>query len=225
MMSIRWTRLARLPKIVFFLLSLLSPLALHADSISGKVADPSGALIPGVRIEITGATLPGPLVLTSDASGKFSSPDLKPGTYTLRLSRDGFEPLVETVDLTGGVNLQLSLAIARQRVDVNVLSKNPSTGNSDPVYRNLRGVGLGATYHFDKVTLPLDAATFEFDEGTLTFLNPVNGVVTGAVFIGQGNFKLKAMTLLSREELKRRTGSAEFEEGFTEIFSFHRERE
>ena len=206
-----------LPKILLFLFCLAGPLSLHADSISGKIADPSGALIPGVRIEITGGNLSQPLVLSSDATGKFSSPDLNPGTYTLRLTRDGFEPLVKAVELKGGVNLQLSLAIARQRVDVNVTSKSPSYGNSDPVYRNLRGLGLGATFHFDKVTIPLDAATFEFQQGTLTFLSPVNGVVTGAVFIGQGNFKLKALTSLNRQELKRRTGSSEFEEDFTEI--------
>ena len=33
------------------------------QDFSGKIADPSGALIPGVRIEITGATLAQPLVL------------------------------------------------------------------------------------------------------------------------------------------------------------------
>jgi hypothetical protein len=217
MIAIRWTPKSLLPKIVLFLFCLAAPLSLHADSISGKIADPSGALIPGVRIEITGGNLAQPLVLSSDATGKFSSPDLTPGSYTLRLTRDGFEPLVKTVDLKGAVSLQLSLAIARQRVDVKVTSKSPSYANSDPAYRNLRELGLGATFHFDKIILTLDAATFEFQQGTLTFLNPVDGVVTGAVFIGEGNLKLKGVTFLDRQELKRRTGSSEFEEDFTEI--------
>jgi hypothetical protein len=217
MIAIRWTPKSLLPKIVLFLFCLAAPLPLHADSISGKIADPSGALLPNVRIEITGANLAQPLVLSSDATGKFSSPDLTPGTYTLRLTRDGFEPLVKTVDLKGAVSLQLSLAVARQRVDVKVTSKSLSYANSDPAYRNLREVGLGATFHFDKVTIPLDAGTFEFQQGTLTFLSPVEGVVTGAVFIGEGNLKLKGVTYLDRQELKRRTGSPEFEEQFTEI--------
>ena len=217
MTAIRRKPLSLLPTIALFLCCLASPFALRADSISGKIADPSGALLPGVRIEITGGNLAQPVVLSSDNTGKFSSPDLPPGTYTLRLTHDGFEPLAKTVDLKGALNLQLSLAIARQQVNVNVNGKSSSYANSDPVYRSLRGLGLGATFHFDKVTLPLDAATFNFQEGTLTFLGPVDGVVTGAVFIGQGTFKLKAATFLGGQELKRRTGASEFEEDFTEI--------
>jgi hypothetical protein len=206
------------PKIVLLLLCLVCPLSLRADSITGKIADPSGALIPGVQIEITGGNLTQPLVVLSDATGKFSSPNLTPGTYTLRLTHDGFEPQVQTVDLKGIASLQLNLAVARQHVDLNVTSKSPSSyANSDPIYRNLREVGLGATFHFDNVTIPLDAATFEFQQGTLTFLSPVDGVVTGAVFVGKGNFKLKAPTFQSRQELTRRTGSPDFEEEFTEI--------
>ena len=206
------------PKIVLFLLCLVSPVSLRADSLSGKIADPSGALIPNVRIEITGPNLPQPLIVLSDATGKFSAPDLPPGTYTLRLTHDGFEPQLKSVDLKGALTLELSLAVARQQVDVKVTAKGPSAyANSDPAYRNLREVGLGATYHFDNVTMPLDAATFEFQQGTLTFLSPVEGVVTGAVFIGQGNFKLKGLTQQSTRELKRRTGAPEFEEDFTEI--------
>jgi len=163
MISNRRKPISLLPKIVLILFWLTGPVFLLADSISGTVADPSGALIPGVRIEIAGGTLAQPLVLSSDAAGKFSAPDLTPGTYTLRVTRDGFESLVKTVDLKGEVKLQLSLAIARQHVDVNVVGKNLGYANSDPMYRSLRGLGLGATFHFDKVTIPLDAATFEFN--------------------------------------------------------------
>ena len=83
-----------LSKIALLLLWLAGPSCLHADSISGTIADPSGALIPGARIEITGGNLALPLVLSSNNVGMFSSPDLSPGTYTLRVTRDGFEPLV-----------------------------------------------------------------------------------------------------------------------------------
>ncbi|MGA2850285.1 MAG: M1 family aminopeptidase [Terracidiphilus sp.] len=200
--------------ILFF---IAGPLHLHADSIFGTIADPSGALIAGARIEITGGDLAQPLVLSTDTVGRFSSPDLTPGTYNLRVTRDGFEPLVKTVELKGGVKLQLSLAIARQRVEVNVSGKSAVYGNSDPVYRKLRDLGLGSTFHFDKVTLPLDAATFEFQQGTLTFLSPVNGMVTGAIFIGEGHLNLKPVTALDTQELKRRVGTPEFDEDFTEI--------
>ena len=206
-----------LSMIVLLLFWLAGGFCLHAETISGTVADPSGALIPGVRVEITGGDLAQPLVFSSDTVGRFSSPDLKPGTYTLRVTRDGFESLVRTVEFKGRVNLQLSLAIARQHVEVNVPGNNVIYANSDPVYRNLRGLGLGTTFHFDKVTIPLDAATFEFHQGTLTFLSPVNGIVTGAIFIGEGHLNLKPLNALDAQELKRRVGSSEFDEDFSEI--------
>lgn len=209
--------LSLLPKLVLLLFWLAGPFCLHADTISGTVADPSGALIPGVRIEITGADLAQPIVLSSDSVGRFSSPDLKPGTYTLRLTRDGFASLERTVELKGAVNLPLSLAISRQRVQVNVPGKNLGYANSDPVYRQLRDLGFGSTFRFDNVTIPLDTATLQFQTGTLTVLSPVNGVVTGAIFIGEGHFHLKPVIFLDAHELKRRTGSSEVDEDFTEV--------
>ena len=217
MLAINRKPLSLLSNILLLLLWLASPLCLHADSIFGTIADPSGALIAGAQIEITGGDLAKPLVLSSDTDGKFSSSDLAPGTYTLRVTRDGFESLVKTVELKGGVKLQLSLAIARQRVEVNVSGKSGVYGNSDPVYRSLRTLGLGNSFHFDNVSLPLDTATFTFQHGTLTFLNPVNGMITGAIFIGEGHLNLKPMNVIATQELKRRAGTPEFDEDFTEI--------
>lgn len=217
MLAINRKPVSLLPKIVLLLLWLAGSIYLYADSISGTIADPSGALIPGAQIEITGGDLAAPLVLSSNTSGSFSSPDLKPGTYTLRVTRDGFEPLVKTVELKGGVKLQLSLAIARQRAEVTVPGKSGIYANSDAVYQSLRYLGPGTTFRFDNVTIPLDAATFQFQKGTLTFLSPVDGVVTGAIFVGEGHLNLKPFTFLDAQELKRRVGSPEFDEDFTEI--------
>src|SRR5215471_978417 len=111
-------------KLLMLLFWLVSPLCLHADTLSGTVEDQSGAVIPGARIEITGGDLTQPLVLSSDAVGKFSSPDLKPGTYSLRATREGFEPLVKTVELHGAVELELKLAIAQPRVEITVPGKS-----------------------------------------------------------------------------------------------------
>src|SRR5437879_12554397 len=69
-----------LPKLALLLLCLMSPVLLHAETMAGTVLDPSGAVIVGARIEITGGELTQPIVLSSDAQGKFVSPDLKPGS-------------------------------------------------------------------------------------------------------------------------------------------------
>jgi hypothetical protein len=204
-------------RIGLFFLWLVAPTWLHSETLSGAVVDQSGAVIVGARIEISGAELGSPVVLLSDGQGKFSFSDLKPGIYSLRVTRDGFEPLAKTVDVRGSVQLQLQLAIAQRREEIAVSSKNLAFANSDPVYRMLRGIGPGDTYRFDNFTLQSDTATFQFRKGTLTMLSPVNGMVTGAIFIGEGHFNLKPVLVLDAKELKRRSGSAEADEDFTDV--------
>ena len=67
---------------------------LRADTISGTVKDPSGAVVVGARIEITGGSLAQPMVLTSDETGKFAAPNLNSGKYSVRVVKEGFADLV-----------------------------------------------------------------------------------------------------------------------------------
>jgi hypothetical protein len=213
----RWRHFQSFLKTTLFLIWLMGPAWLSAQTISGTVQDQSSAVIAGARIEITGDNLTQPVVLSSDGLGKFASPELKPGTYSLRVTADGFEPLERTVDLHGAVQLQLALTIAKQKVNISVTGKSLAFANSDPVYRQLRAIGLGETRRVDNFTLPWDAAALQFEKGTLTVLRPVNGVVTGAIFIGDGHFNLKPAISLDARELSRRTGAAEVNEDFTEV--------
>src|SRR6202020_1113743 len=105
-------------------------------------------------------------------------------------------PLNQTIDLKTSLELNLTLVVATQQVSVTVPGTSLAFVNSDPVYRQLRQVGLGQTFRFDNFTLTCDGGTFHFDKGTLTFLSPVQGVVTGAIFIGEGHFNLKPVTAL-----------------------------
>jgi hypothetical protein len=204
-------------KLALILLWLTAPTWLRAQTISGTVQDPSGAVVVGARIEITGGDLTQSLVLSSDETGKFASPELKPGTYTVRLQQQGFDPLVKTVELQASVQVQLALTIAKQQVEISVAGKSLAFANSDPVYRQLRTLGPGATFRFDNFTMICDAAIFQFQKGTLTFLSPVDGVVTGAIFIGEGHFNLKPVIPIDVNELNRRTGADEFNEDFTDV--------
>ncbi|HEV8486975.1 MAG TPA: carboxypeptidase regulatory-like domain-containing protein, partial [Blastocatellia bacterium] len=204
-------------KLLLFLLGLVAPALVRSETISGTIQDPSGAVIVGAQIEITGGDLRQRVVLSSDGLGKFISPNLKLGTFLLRVTKDGFEPLVKTVELKAAAQLQLTLAVAQHQENITVAGRNPAFANSDPVYRQLRELGLGQTFRFDNFTVNSDAATFQFQKGTLTMLSPVKGIVTGAIFIGDGHFNLKPATALDTLELKRRVGAAEADEDFTEV--------
>jgi hypothetical protein len=190
---------------------------LFGATVSGTVQDPSGAVVSGARIEITGGNLAQAIVLSSDALGEFVSPDLQPGKYVLKVTHDGFEPLEQTIDLQTSNELQLSLAIARVQTNISVAGKAGAYANSDPVYLQLRNVGLGESFLIENFTLISDVATFHFEKGTLTFLTPVEGVVTGAIYVGDGHFNLKPTTALNVRELSRRIEGESVDEDFSEI--------
>ena len=203
--------------LILVLLCLTLATHLRADTISGTVTDPSGAVVAGARVEITGGDLSQPIVLTSDESGKFAAPNLKPGRYSVRVAKEGFDDLVTTVDLEGTVDLPIKLTISAQQTRVNVSEKSTGFANSDAAYRQLRDAGLGESYRCENFTLTMDVGTFQLKTGTITFLALVNKYQTGAVFVGQGHFTLKPLDPIDTREMVRRTGNPTAEEDFTEV--------
>jgi len=191
--------------------------SLRADTLTGTVKDPSGLPVAGAKVEISGENLAQPITLTTDESGKFVAPDLKPGKYSLRVTKDGFQALTAPAEVRGTLDVSLTLAIAEQQTTVTVTAKASAYANSDSFYRQLRDIKLGSSYHCDNFTLPLDVGTFEFKSGTITFLAPVNGQETGAIFLGQGHFRLKPVLAIDTQEMIRRSGQEIAEEEFTEV--------
>ena len=61
--------------------------------------------------------------------------------------------------------------------------------NSDPTYQQLRNLTLGGeAVKVTNFVLKRDAGRFNLRSGTVCFVAPVQGKVTGAVFTGDGNF-------------------------------------
>jgi hypothetical protein len=215
--SRRPRRLQTLYGAILTLLCLAVATQLLADTISGTVKDPSGAVVVGARIEITGGSLTQPIILSSDDSGKFAAPNLTPGKYSVRVAKAGFDEFVTTVDLKGAADLPLNLTIAAQQTSVTVTEKNTAFANSDAVYRQLRDVSLSETFVCENFTLTMDVGTFQLKSGTITLLSPVNKLITGAIFVGHGHFTLKPIDQINTREMIRRTGNPAAEEDFTEV--------
>ena len=98
-------------------------------------------------------------------------------------------------------------------------AQNASPGpNSDPTYQALRNLTLGSeAVTVSNFELKRDAGTFHLHSGTVCFVAPVNGKVTGAVFAGDGNFVLDPPTANERNSLKLLTKEDEFSEKFEHL--------
>src|SRR5688500_12104917 len=62
-------------------------------SISGAVIDINGGVIPGATVTLTGDKTAEHRSVTTDSDGRFSFAALQPGTYSLRIERQGFQTL------------------------------------------------------------------------------------------------------------------------------------
>ena len=101
---------------------------------------------------------------------------------------------------------------------VSPLGYAQSGPNSDPAYVALRNLSLGSeAVQVSDFSLKRDAGTFRLNSGTVCFVAPVNGKVTGAVFAGDGVFLLNPPTEAERKSLKYLTKEDEFNEKFERL--------
>ena len=97
-------------------------------------------------------------------------------------------------------------------------AQTPAGPNADPTYQQLRNITLGSeSVSVKGLNLKRDAATFHLRSGTVCFVQPVQGKVTGAVFDGDGAMSLDAPTASERRSLKLLTKSDEFAEEFNHL--------
>jgi hypothetical protein len=82
-------------------------------TITGRVSDPNGAIIPGATIEATLVRTGATRTTITDDEGRYRIIQLEPGLYTLRASFAGFAPMEKKdLDFTAGKNAQLDFALA-----------------------------------------------------------------------------------------------------------------
>jgi hypothetical protein len=74
--------------------------SLHAQttsaSVFGSVQDAQGGVVPGASVALTSRTQAYTLTATSDSRGDFVFPIVRPDSYSLRVSREGFKTLEQT---------------------------------------------------------------------------------------------------------------------------------
>ena len=111
------------------LLFALLPGIAHAQaSLAGVVKDSSGAVLPGVTVEATSPVLIEKVrTATTDSSGRYAIPDLRPGEYTVTFKLSGFSTVVrDGVELRGTavVDINADMRVGVQET-VNVSGETP----------------------------------------------------------------------------------------------------
>jgi hypothetical protein len=94
----------------------------HLASVSGRVTDPSGAVIAGARVTARQTETNLTATAQTDSEGRFRLPYLKVGPYEITIGQDGFASTTRRLTLTVGAafDLPIALALATMESDVTV---------------------------------------------------------------------------------------------------------
>jgi hypothetical protein len=106
-----------------------STAAVGSTTIRGKIADPTGALIPGAQITISNSKGQTVATATADASGSYEVHTASPGTYSVTATYDGFAPFVSQgiVVAAGQIKrIDITMAIETTQQTVTVTDETPT---------------------------------------------------------------------------------------------------
>jgi len=82
--------------VLLFILQVVAAVNLWAQSseVSGRIVDASQAAVSGAKVTLTRVETGDTRIENSSAEGYYTFPLLLPGTYDLKVQKDGFRPKV-----------------------------------------------------------------------------------------------------------------------------------
>src|ERR1044071_8585612 len=91
---------------------------LDTVTISGRVMDQNGAVIPGAEVQATLVKTGQTRSTTTDAEGRYRLVQLEPGTYTVRVSFNGFAAVQKTgIVAVSGQSLELPVTLMPANIE------------------------------------------------------------------------------------------------------------
>src|ERR1700719_1122918 len=128
------------------------------SAIVGQVSDASGAAVPSATVTVTNKETGLRRNASTDNSGRFNFPQLKPGTYSIKAQAAGFEPqqndaLSAALGQKQTVDFRLKIAQSNETVEIssetpilNPENANTSTSLNARAMENLPNPGGDLTY-------------------------------------------------------------------------------
>ena len=104
-------------------------------AVTGRVTDPSGAIIPGVEVTVTNTATGFTRTVITNELGIYSATQLAPGTYNIKAELSGFKPKAANnvalpVQVTVTMNLSLEVGAVTDVVDVTASAEVVNTENA-----------------------------------------------------------------------------------------------
>lgn len=193
--------------------------------IEGKVTDPKGDAIVGAAVTVTDPVTNKSFPAVTDAAGHFRVGGLAAGIYVVAVSASGFSEFrrdqvkVED-DAVANLDVKLEIAPVEAAVTVAATATKP---NSDSVYQQLRQIAktrqdFGGPYAtVNNLVLERDSARFVLHSGEIYFAPEVDGRITGAVFLGDGELSLTPPTTAEKHSLELFTDESSLTEPFDRL--------
>lgn len=155
-------------------------------SISGTVVDPSGAVIPNVKVSLAVQGFNVNKETVSDTNGHFFFTDVVPGPFQMTFTASGFANLKQSGVVQPGEEFvvpQITLIVARANVDVEV-TESPAQVAEDEVKveEKQRVLGVIPNYYVSYLphAVPL-TPRLKFQLAWKSILNPYTFGITGGI--------------------------------------------
>jgi len=102
--------------------------------------------------------------------------------------------------------------------DAEIKSAPGKAPNSNALYQQLKALALtGDAVDVSNLVIKREIATITLEAGTVQFTPAVNGVVTGAAFVGKGKIAIAPTSAVERNMLGKLTRGAPYEESFSSL--------
>jgi hypothetical protein len=123
----------RFPAIVVVIIVLVVA-STEAQSVSGTIVDPTGAVVANATVEIQNPVSRYDRSTNTDATGKFNFPNVPLNPYRLAVSASGFAPYAQDVEVRSSVPLDIpiKLQVAKSTTSVTVEAGGDLVEN-DPI--------------------------------------------------------------------------------------------
>jgi len=157
--------------------SLLGQASLGSGRLEGNVVDTTGAFVPGAAVAARNVRTGIATTASSDANGHFVFLSLEPGSYSIEVSKQGFENVVlndVTVNVGTTTTLQPKLAVGNVRQTVTVTAALPLVDTKQSALstvvdeNSIRSLPLNGR-NFTDFALLTPGATTDGDFGMVSF--------------------------------------------------------